>query len=65
MSAHHGKGSDDATEVPEEVRDKFREALERKRNQHHGSDGAPRNPVEGHPHTAPAKPQRTFRRKSG
>jgi hypothetical protein len=45
-------------------RRKFREALERKKFGHHGKDG-PRDPRGQAPHTSPAKPQRTFRRKSG
>lgn len=50
--------------APEDVRRKFREALERKQGKHEehrlaGPDDA------GQAHTGPAKPQRTFRRKSG
>jgi hypothetical protein len=50
--------------APDDVRRKFREALERKqgRTQQH-DDGRPETVV--HPHSGPAKAQRTFRRKSG
>lgn len=54
-----------ADETPEEAqRRKFREALERKSFGHHGNGGA-HDPRMAAPHSAPAKPQRTFRRKSG
>jgi hypothetical protein len=44
-------------------RARFRAALERKSGKH--VDPAGRSPNAVHPHTAPAKPQKTFRRKSG
>ncbi len=46
------------------ARRKFREALDRKKASHHGSSGSA-DPHTAAPHTSPAKPQRTFRRKSG
>lgn len=45
------------------ARARFRAALERKTGKH--VDTAGHNPNARHPHTAPAKPQKTFRRKSG
>lgn len=51
--------------TPEETRRRFREALDRKQVGHHGHDAGGSGPAAAHPHTAPAKPQRTFRRKSG
>lgn len=48
----------------QEQRRRFREALDRKKGAHHAG-GAGANPNAQHPHTAPAKPQKTFRRKSG
>ncbi len=56
---------DKAPATPEETRLRFREALERKQFGHHGREAAGNGPAGAHPHTAPAKPQRTFRRKSG
>lgn len=47
----------------DEAKRKFREALDRKAGKH--SDPASHNPTVAHPHTSPAKPQRSFRRKSG
>jgi hypothetical protein len=44
-------------------RARFRAALERKARKH--VDVAGHAPSAMHPHTAPAKPQKTFRRKSG
>lgn len=46
------------------ARRRFREALERKRFGHRGQ-GVSADPKARAPHAAPAKPQRTFRRKSG
>lgn len=48
----------------EEYRRKFREALDKKKAAHHGSSESA-DPHTAAPHTSPAKPQRTFRRKSG
>jgi hypothetical protein len=48
----------------DEARRRFREALDRKRLGHH-SGRSSGGPQAQHPHTAPAKPQKTFRRKSG
>ena len=44
-------------------RARYREALERKSGKH--VDQAGRAPGAAHPHTSPAKPMKTFRRKSG
>lgn len=53
------------TETPQDqARRRFREALDRKKLGHHGQGRSP-DPANQHPHSAPAKPQRTFRRKSG
>ncbi len=46
------------------ARRKFREALERKKFGHRGQSGSA-DPKARAPHSAPAKPQRAFRRKSG
>jgi Family of unknown function (DUF5302) len=52
-------------ETPAEAnRRKFLEALARKKLGHHGSGGSA-DPKMSAPHSAPGKPQRTFRRKSG
>ncbi|MFP5347294.1 MAG: DUF5302 domain-containing protein [Actinomycetes bacterium] len=53
----------DALTAKEEEKRKFREALDRKQGKH--ADPLAHNPTVAHPHTGPAKPQRTFRRKSG
>lgn len=57
---------DDASAAPPDVKDKFREALERKRGKQreHGTatDG---DPSKVHGEHGPAHVQRTFRRKSG
>jgi hypothetical protein len=47
------------------AKDKFREALERKRNQHHANNGATHNDSKVHGEHARAGGKRTFRRKSG
>jgi hypothetical protein len=47
----------------EEAKRRFREALDRKQHRHDGPRS--HDPAVSHPHTSPAKPQRTFRRKSG
>ncbi len=67
--AAHSEGAkpDDShiAETPEEAnRRKFLEALARKKMGHHGSGGSA-DPKMSAPHSAPGKPQRTFRRKSG
>ena len=55
----------EGTVTPEEdSRRKFREALEKKKFAHRAGQSAG-GPQAAHPHSAPAKPQRTFRRKSG
>ncbi len=71
-----GKGDSDSAELPGDLpegseseqdaaRRKFREALERKKFGHHGGGGAAADPRNQSPHASPAKPQRSFRRKSG
>ena len=47
------------------TKDKFREALERKRNQNHANNGAAHNDSKVHGEHARAGGKRTFRRKSG
>lgn len=55
---------DDHNAAPDDVRRKFKEALERKQGKHEEHLlGGPQGDAQAH--TAPAKPQRTFRRKSG
>lgn len=49
--------------VEGEAKRRFREALERKQAHHNPSAAA--DPATRQPHTAPAKPSRNFRRKSG
>ncbi|GAB2676625.1 DUF5302 domain-containing protein [Thalassiella azotivora] len=51
------------TTPAEDARARFREALDRKNGKH--ADPLAHNPTVAHPHTSPAKPQRSFRRKSG
>lgn len=53
----------DSQNAKDETKRRFREALDRKSGKH--ADPLAHNPTVAHPHTAPAKPQRTFRRKSG
>jgi hypothetical protein len=55
----------DDQRLSDEAREKFRAALDRKKGGAHGDDHPRGGPAAAHPHTAPAKPQRTFRRKSG
>jgi hypothetical protein len=55
----------DEKRTTDEAREKFRAALERKKGAAHGEAHPRGGPAAAHPHTAPAKPQRTFRRKSG
>ena len=50
--------------APEDVKRKFREALERKAGRHEEHEGGRPDSVV-HAHTGPAKAQRQFRRKSG
>jgi Family of unknown function (DUF5302) len=55
-----------AEETAEEAtRRRFREALDRKKYGHHGGGSGGRDPKAKAPHQSPAKPQRTFRNKSG
>jgi hypothetical protein len=55
-------GSQDST-PQEDAKRRFREALDRKQRRHGGPQS--HDPAVAHPHSSPAKPQRTFRRKSG
>jgi hypothetical protein len=55
---------DDAESEQDAARRRFREALDRKRFGHHGQNVSA-DPKARAPHASPAKPQRTFRRKSG
>jgi hypothetical protein len=55
----------EGTVSPEdEARRRFREALDKKKFAHRSGQSSA-GPGAQHPHTAPAKPQKTFRRKSG
>ncbi|MBN9618759.1 MAG: DUF5302 domain-containing protein [Actinobacteria bacterium] len=54
-----------ADDRPEDAKDKFREALERKRGQQHPHEGASRNGSKVHDAHSAAGGKRTFRRKSG
>jgi len=56
-------GEDQAPGDEDETRRKFREALARKQGRDHL--GGATAPSTQHPHAAPAKRGRTFRRKSG
>ena len=47
------------------AKDKFRDALERKRNQQHANNGAAQNDSKVHGEHSRAGGKRTFRRKSG
>lgn len=47
------------------TKDRFREALERKRNQHHAGNGGPQSESKVHGEHARAGAKRNFRRKSG
>ncbi|HSF27146.1 MAG TPA: DUF5302 domain-containing protein [Actinomycetes bacterium] len=55
----------DAPNGPDELREKFREALARKQGRGGEAGSSGRTGPARAPHTAPAKPQRSFRRKSG
>jgi hypothetical protein len=52
-----------ADDAPQDDKARFRAALDRKAGRH--VDAAGRTPQALHPHTSPAKPQKSFRRKSG
>lgn len=57
-------GNSASNSAPDDVRRKFREALERKQGKAEEHDeGRPSTVAQSH--TGPAKVQRTFRRKSG
>lgn len=51
--------------APDPAKDKFREALERKRSQRHANSGDPRGDSKVHGEHSRAGGKRTFRRKSG
>lgn len=58
------EGTQAGTTPADDARRRFREALDKKKFAHHaGRAGG--GPQAQHPHSAPAKPQKTFRRKSG
>ena len=54
-----------AEDKVEETKDKFRAALERKRNKQHADNGAAQNESKVHGEHGRAGAKRTFRRKSG
>jgi hypothetical protein len=58
-ASHEQAGGDQ-----DEVRRRFQEALAKK-GQHRSAAGGSTGKSGAHPHTGPAKAQRTFRRKSG
>ncbi|HSK56100.1 MAG TPA: DUF5302 domain-containing protein [Jiangellales bacterium] len=64
-----GPGSDPergGADAQDDVRARFRAALERKQAAHHGTAAGPDDTAHGpHSATGPAKKQRQFRRKSG
>jgi len=62
-----GVASTGATEPEEDVRRKFREALERKHHRHAAgeADSEGKDPSKVHQANGPAGGKRTFRRKSG
>jgi hypothetical protein len=62
MTASEKSSGDHA--APDDVKRKFREALERKTGKTATPEGEAREAVV-HAHTGPAKTQRQFRRKSG
>jgi hypothetical protein len=71
--AERGPGSDPGSDperggadAQDDVRARFRAALERKQAAHHGTVAGPDDTAHGpHSATGPAKKQRQFRRKSG
>lgn len=56
---------EDKDGASKEAKDKFREALERKRNRQHPHEAASQNDSKVHSEHAPASGKRQFRRKSG
>jgi hypothetical protein len=68
-AAEPGPGSDPergGAGTQDDVRARFRAALERKQAAHHGTAAGPDDTAHGpHSATGPAKKQRQFRRKSG
>jgi hypothetical protein len=65
VAAEGPGGPDDGAGAADDVREKFRQALARKQGRGGDGSAAGRTGPATHPHTAPAKPQRSFRRKSG
>ena len=65
-NARAGAGADEGKPDIDEVKRKFREALDRKRQAHaEGSDQGGRDPGKIHGAHGPAGSRRSFRRKSG
>lgn len=62
MSSESDKVSDNA---PDAAKDKFREALERKRAKQHPHEAASQNASKAHGEHGAVGGKRTFRRKSG
>ena len=56
---------DEQAGAPKEAKDKFREALERKRSKQHPHEAASKHDSKVHGEHAPAGGKRQFRRKSG
>lgn len=56
---------EDRNGASQEAKDKFREALERKRGRKHPHEAASQNDSKVHSEQAPAGGKRQFRRKSG
>jgi hypothetical protein len=52
-------------EHPDQTKDRYREALERKREKHHANNGEARNDSKVHGAHEKAASKRMFRRKSG
>lgn len=60
----HDVSDEQASGDQDDVRRRFQEALAKK-GQHRSAAGGSAGKGGAHPHTGPAKAQRTFRRKSG
>jgi hypothetical protein len=66
MSDEKDRGTDsDTASAPDAAKDKFREALERKRAKQHPHEGASQNASKAHGEHGAVGGKRTFRRKSG
>lgn len=59
------KDGDDAAQSDQSAKDRFREALERKRSKQHPHEGASQNDSKVHHQHGAAGGKRTFRRKAG